>query len=463
MNILISFLFKITIIELISVSLENKINPLPEGNGKLNDEYSHQDQDNLFFAFLNCRHGVRTPLYLIDNHRDMLGGKWLKDSMLTELGKKQHYEIGVKTKKRYSNFISNEYDPKELLIYSTHKERAIMSAQSQLLGLYNNINFLNYNNSDIQINNKEKINSIMPPINLFLYNEKNNIKNLKFEKTFRNRYDCLYLKEQVKKNRNKTNEIVKSIVDNFNEEYYDILKNEFKSIKRKKIKTIKGFDRFCDAYTAIYFSKDNKHILNKFIKYGKNTTRILEICNHFLHKYFIHIKYGGYASNNSIISISPIIKRILDWMEKRIKKNNNINSDYSSPKFIIFSGHDSTLFEMQYFLNKSFDIKDEYTTFASTQTFELRKYNDMFYVEIYYNDKLKLNITYNQFKQRVKEIAMDDRDIYNICYRKKEELYIINLKKILISLNIILIVIFCFLICRVLKQKKVGLNYQKII
>lgn len=118
---------------------------------------------------------------------------------------------------------------------------------------------------------------------------------------------------------------------------------------------------------------------------------------------------------------------------------------------------------MQYFLNKSFDIKDEYTTFASTQTFELRKYNDMFYVEIYYNDKLKLNITYNQFKQRVKEIAMDDRDIYNICYRKKEELYIINLKKILISLNIILIVIFCFLICRVLKQKKVGLNYQKII
>ena len=159
------FLFKISIILLISLSIEKEFNPIPQENGKLNAEYNHQQNEkNLFFIFLNFRHGARAPIFLINDTTDMLGGKWLIKSELTNLGKIQHYEIGLKNKKRYSDFISNDYDPKEILIYSTYFDRAILSAESQLLGLYDNITYPYFNYSDINNNDIININKIIPPI-----------------------------------------------------------------------------------------------------------------------------------------------------------------------------------------------------------------------------------------------------------------------------------------------------------
>ena len=158
-----------------------------------------------------------------------------------------------------------------------------------------------------------------------------------------------------------------------------------------------------------------------------------------------------------------MIKRVLNWMELRMKKSNNYESEYSKPKFVLFSGHDSTLFEMQYFLNEIFDIGLQYNDFSSTQLFEVRKYNNIFYVEIYYNDKLKLNITYNEFKHEVEKNIIDDKIIYNLCYRTKNEIYMLNLKIFLFSFTIILTLIFFFLIWKINKLKKASLSSQKTI
>ena len=141
----------------------------------MDEIYKHQNEDNLFFIFVNSRHGARTPLFLLDRHEDMLGGKWVGKGLLTKLGMRQHYELGLKNRKRYPNFLNNEYDPREILIYSTNFSRAILSAESLLLGLYNNISYQNFNFTDIYNNNNnndnEIMNSIIPPINLFLYNK----------------------------------------------------------------------------------------------------------------------------------------------------------------------------------------------------------------------------------------------------------------------------------------------------
>ena len=149
------------IFTLISLTTQKKINPIPEGNGKLNENYNHQNEDNLFFIFLNSRHGARTPLFLLDDHEDMLGGKWVGKGMLTKLGKRQHYELGLKIRKKYPNFLNNEYDPREVLFYSTNYSRAILSAESLLLGLYNNISYQNFNFTDINNNDNEIMNLII--------------------------------------------------------------------------------------------------------------------------------------------------------------------------------------------------------------------------------------------------------------------------------------------------------------
>ena len=103
-------------------------------------------------------------------------------------------------------------------------------------------------------------------------------------------------------------------------------------------------------------------------------------------------------------------------MKKKIEKNdpNYMSNDY--PKFLLYSAHDDTLTQMQIFLNINFNIGKEWVPFASNQIFELRKYGNIFYVEVYYNNKLKMNITFEQFEEIInKNIFMED-EINKMCY-----------------------------------------------
>ena len=69
--------FSLLLILLITIPIytPNDFIPLKPGNGILNQPYNHSaDERNLFFIFLNLRHGARSPLILKDRHNDMLGG-----------------------------------------------------------------------------------------------------------------------------------------------------------------------------------------------------------------------------------------------------------------------------------------------------------------------------------------------------------------------------------------------------
>ncbi len=103
-------------------------------------------------------------------------------------------------------------------------------------------------------------------------------------------------------------------------------------------------------------------------------------------------------------------------MKERIIKNDPNYTSQDSPKFLLYSGHDDTLTQMQIFLNKHFNINKEWVPYASNQIFELRKYGNIFYVEIYYNDKLKLNMTFNEFSGAIKNKIMNEEEIYKKCY-----------------------------------------------
>jgi hypothetical protein len=96
--------------------------------------------EKLIFVELQCRHGARTPLGLNDNNEDVLGIKWSNPGELTDVGQRMEYILGLKNRYRYItntyNFLSEKYDPHELLVLSTHLNRTLLSMTSQLLGLY---------------------------------------------------------------------------------------------------------------------------------------------------------------------------------------------------------------------------------------------------------------------------------------------------------------------------------------
>ena len=84
--------------------------------------------------------------------------------------------------------------------------------------------------------------------------------------------------------------------------------------------------------------------------------------------------------------------KLLELMDDSIK-------GISKLKMFMIGGHDSTVAPLMNFLNGLKIVKrTEYPHFAYNIIFELRKYNNEYYIEIYYNDILKYNKTMKEFK-----------------------------------------------------------------
>ena len=427
---------------IIKISFSSKFEPIPKGNGILNMKYNHKSADNLYFIFEHFRHGARSTCEgKFINNTDILGGKWQYVGGLTKLGKKQQYNIGQKNKLRYKKFINYKYDPREIKIYSTNYTRTINSAQNQLLGLFNNhINYDNISNKDIigEAQLDINLNNIIPPIYLFQYKKEGN-KRI-FQIFLREKFTCPLFKKNIDENRKKIYyfEKLKNIRNTFNKKYYNIILNEYNI---DNTKSHIGMYHFCDAYISNYYDENNKLKLNEIEKRNNNFNLkdILNTCYDYYKEYFFVIEGEKYAKINGILSMSRSFQEIIDIMKDRINKGNQKYINYTSPKFLLYSGHDDTLSQMQMFLKKCFNIEYEWTPFASSQLFELRKYGNIFYVEIYYNDRLKLNITFKEFDDKIKKNIMNEKDIYNKCYGFKNSSYF------LISIWLIIISILLFI------------------
>jgi hypothetical protein len=138
-----------------------------------------------------------------------------------------------------------------------------------------------------------------------------------------------------------------------------------------------------------------------------NSSEVLDICYNFFYEKFLVIESEEYAKDNYKIIMSRTLNKLINIMKQRINKNDPNYISPESPKFLLYSGHDDTLTQMQIFLNKHFNINKEWVPYASNQIFELRKYGNIFYVEVYYNNRLKMNITFEQFEK-----------VINNCFRK---------------------------------------------
>ena len=388
----------------------------------LNSKYNHSSSDNLYFIFEHFRHGARgTCEGKFVNNTDILNGKWQNQGELSNSGRIQHYIIGAKNKLRYNNFLNSEYDPKEIKIFSTNYNRTINSAQMQLLGLYHDMSYFNISNDDIIGEEKidPNLNSIIPPINLFEFHKEGNKE--VFDIFYTEKFTCPLFRENIIKNNQEiyTFEKLNNIRNNFNEKYFNILLTEF---NLNDTKTHKGMYNFCDAYITNYFDEGiNRLNLDKLEQKNKNfnLTDILNICYSYYKEYFFNIEGERHAKINGRLSMSKTFKKIVNIMKDRAINKNQNYTNYDSPKLLLYSGHDDTLTQMQMFLKSCFNIEYEWIPFASTQLFELRKYGDIFYVEIYYNDRLKLNITFKDFYDEIKRKIISDKEIYEKCYKYK--------------------------------------------
>jgi len=93
--------------------------------------------EGLKLVHLLYRHGERTPRggYPTDPYKDP--SNWpVGLGQLTSVGKRMHFELGQWLRERYDGFLSSNYSGEEIYVRSTDVDRTLMSAQSNLAGLY---------------------------------------------------------------------------------------------------------------------------------------------------------------------------------------------------------------------------------------------------------------------------------------------------------------------------------------
>jgi hypothetical protein len=91
--------------------------------------------DQLVFVQELFRHGARYPIYNAPDNLDIRQDF----GELTPVGMRQHFILGQALRKRYIqtlSFLSPTYNHTQIYIRSSDVNRTLMSAQSQLLGLY---------------------------------------------------------------------------------------------------------------------------------------------------------------------------------------------------------------------------------------------------------------------------------------------------------------------------------------
>ena len=90
--------------------------------------------EKLIFAFELVRHGARAPIV-----NRSLANFTVGEGQLTPSGMRQRYLLGRYSRQRYTEtfpLIPEEFDPAQVYIQATNKNRTVQSGYSELLGLY---------------------------------------------------------------------------------------------------------------------------------------------------------------------------------------------------------------------------------------------------------------------------------------------------------------------------------------
>lgn len=447
----------------------------------------------ILFTNVHLRHGARSSLMKIGElGYDFLGQKWAHKGDLTPVGMRMLYLNGLKHRERYKNLISEDYyDSHEILVYSTSVNRTMQSASTYLSGLYSNIK--NPKLSSIQ----EQISFPPGEITSKMEKEVNNlnrnvipdgiqtipIRNFQYIDHFFLLHDPPTVSNCKPIGENRAKRINGEKISKVKENFYSKYGKKIQKFYEDKVKGYnenifnkKNIYPFCDHFISNKINGTDLSFLNE---YDINIKEMSNDCYIIMEVYLKEI-VGG-SKEIVMMSESPSMRQIITWMEKRINLDLLGRGDESvvgSPKYTVWSGHDTSTCANEMFMHYTFGTKFIYPKFGSSILFELHKNEkfiknknnekeDRVYVVKYFvNDELLFEMEFFKFKNIVIEKLWSNEQIDDYCqftinnystYIKKRNKYLV----VIGTIGIILVVSLFANVKLCVKLKQLRTNKLK--
>ena len=378
------------------------------------------------FVFEHFQHGARAPIKGVDptTNKDLLKEEWNADGELTPSGLRMHYLLGAINQKKYSDFISSPPNMNDLLVYSTDSNRTIMSAYAHLQGMFNNTEeklsdeqvekafdiLENSTYKDVLLNESNnmnfsviKNNRVLFPVSILDINSKEFLLHDTTVCPGIEKYKTQMLNSQEGKSF--INKIAQDLNNTYGDELFRYFKHSDKDYYLKRDNYYTLFDTFMSDYI------DNR-TLNDFPFKGNEAFYSYSemVMNSSL--YDLEMK----TEDDIIIymGMSPTFRKILDWMDNKIKIIENNTTD-STPKMVIYSGDENTVGLMALFVNKVFGVNVGLLKFATNQYFELHRENNENVVKYIFNDEEKFSIPFKEFQEKILNVIWTQEQINDFC------------------------------------------------
>uniref|UniRef100_A0A673L9W6 Lysosomal acid phosphatase n=1 Tax=Sinocyclocheilus rhinocerous TaxID=307959 RepID=A0A673L9W6_9TELE len=353
---------------------------------------------------------------------------------LSQEGMKQHFELGQFLTKRYTGFLSEDYDRHEIFIRSTDVDRTLMSAEANLAGMFPP------NGSEV-FNPDLKWQPI--PVHTVPADEE---KLLSFPLDDCPRYTQLM-------NETEKTDIFLNMTET-NKAFIEMVKNKT-GLEKTNIETIWSvYDTlFCEA----------KHGMRPPDWVTSSVMETLKVLKNF----GFQIMFGVYKRKEKCRLQGGLL---LDQIIKNLSNAAALDSK-QKVKMMVYSAHDTTIVALQEALNVFNGLQPPY---ASCHLFELhQEENGTFSVEMFYRNDTNVSEPYSvslpgcsqrcplqDFVNLTREVIPQDRN--KECQIKKED----TDTEVIIGLAVcgcllfLLILMLCVVLCRL---KEPMASYSHVI
>ena len=440
---------------------------------------SQEEINQLRWTFELINHGARSPHKDLDsNFKDFSNHTWIGQNELTGVGLRQSTLIGFRDKIRYieeKKLISDIYDPRDILVYSSENNRTLMSANALLHGLFPPGTGPTIDPS--------LVDRAVPPVNSELYKEEkdrldscNNTAlpdrmslvpvHVYFDHEFFTQYEtskkCKSLNTYEEKN--KKREDVVNFLKEMNRKYYNIDK-----IFPNQGKTLEDYEfayTFFDTLLSLYYeAADEFDTIIKLLNMDGKEEDVINDCKEFL--FNKNIVGYGIDNDKDFINylISPLFNKIIHFIDLKISKDSSKEESYHGydlPKYYLISAVGNTCGTFMSFMNKYFNTSIKPVEYGVNLHLELYLKNktgepiteNNYILEYYYNDEFLLSIPYTEFKQKIKNELYNSSEIINFCSLKEEEEDDTNYYLIGTIIGGVIVVILLIVIIIVFRKRK---------